>query len=360
LKSKIALYIGSGGRYFCQKLTEFNYTGLAFESYAKAYRWLDHRHSNDQTIPDVIICDSYIKGEKFSNFLLSINSRKEFEQLTVIIVSSKPSKDEKMEAITSGADEYFETNLNVENLQFRLNFLTDFKKNKFEQEEKHNLDTESLIDLDTKSEKGNIKPWKRAFDVLFSSILILILSPFFLLVAALIKITSPGPVFYISKRAGAGYKIFNFYKFRTMKVGADEKLHELSERNQYNNNGHEKAFVKISNDPRITPIGHFLRKTSLDETPQLFNVLKGDMSLVGNRPLPLYEASLLTKDKSAERFLAPAGLTGLWQVTKRGKEEMSGDERLELDILYANKYSFWFDLKIILKTLPAMIQKEKV
>jgi len=120
------------------------------------------------------------------------------------------------------------------------------------------------------------------------------------------------------------------------------------------------TFVKIENDPRVTPFGRFIRKTSIDELPQLFNVLKGDMSIVGNRPLPTYEAEVLTSDKYARRFMGPAGITGLWQVTKRGTAEMSEEERIELDIEYADRHNFWYDLGIMIRTIPAMIQKEAV
>jgi lipopolysaccharide/colanic/teichoic acid biosynthesis glycosyltransferase len=120
------------------------------------------------------------------------------------------------------------------------------------------------------------------------------------------------------------------------------------------------VFNKFANDPRITKVGRFLRNTSIDELPQLINILKGDMHLVGNRPLPLYEAEKLTTDKYAKRFMAPAGLTGLWQVTKRGKSDMSMEERIELDNYYAENFSIWLDLKIILKTFPALLQSENV
>jgi lipopolysaccharide/colanic/teichoic acid biosynthesis glycosyltransferase len=143
-----------------------------------------------------------------------------------------------------------------------------------------------------------------------------------------------------------------------MYVNADQRLQELKSQNQYG--GEEVAFVKIKNDPRITRIGRIIRKTSLDELPQLINVLKGDMSLVGNRPLPLYEAEQLCTEETAERFSAPAGITGLWQVTKRGKDNMSVSERVNLDIEYSRKTSFLFDLKIVFKTLPAMLQHENV
>lgn len=123
----------------------------------------------------------------------------------------------------------------------------------------------------------------------------------------------------------------------------------------------ESAFVKIENDPRITKVGKFIRKYSIDELPQLFNILKGDMSIVGNRPLPLYEAEKLTADKSIDRFMAPAGLTGLWQVEERGKGGMmSAEERKRLDIEYGRNYSFKMDMQIIFRTLTAFVQKNNV
>ena len=126
---------------------------------------------------------------------------------------------------------------------------------------------------------------------------------------------------------------------------------------------HERsnAFIKLENDPRITKIGHIIRKYSIDELPQLFNILNGDMSIVGNRPLPVYEAELLTSDEYIQRFMAPAGLTGLWQVEKRGNSgSMSAEERKQLDIKYAHTFSFWLDMKIIIKTFTAFVQKEDV
>src|ERR1700692_3772200 len=114
-------------------------------------------------------------------------------------------------------------------------------------------------------------------------------------------------------------------------------MSELTHLNQYDAAGRGPVFFKINNDPRITKVGAFLRNTSLDELPQLLNVLLGNMSLVGNRPLPLYEAATLTTDDWAKRFMAPAGITGLWQIKKRGKEDMSVEERINLDIVYANR-----------------------
>lgn len=201
-----------------------------------------------------------------------------------------------------------------------------------------------------------IKHWvlRRAIDIIVSGSALLLLSPVLLLTALIIKLESRGPVFYISKRAGNNYKIFNFYKFRSMVVDADKKLNTLD--NQYK----KGAFFKVKNDPRVTRFGAFIRKTSIDEIPQLINVLKGDMSLVGNRPLPLYEAEQLTKDQIALRFLAPAGITGLWQITQRGRDEVTEKERILLDLKYARSWSFFYDLKIILGTFPALFQKESV
>jgi lipopolysaccharide/colanic/teichoic acid biosynthesis glycosyltransferase len=201
---------------------------------------------------------------------------------------------------------------------------------------------------------------KRMIDIILASVLIILLSPIFLLIALAIKIESRGPVFYNANRAGRGFRIFKFFKFRTMEVNADKKVDALAHLNQYGVDNMSARFFKISNDPRITKVGRFLRNTSLDELPQLFNVLKGDMSLVGNRPLPLYEAATLTTNEFVERFMAPAGITGLWQIKKRGKSAMSVDERIELDISYARKSNLMYDFWIMVKTPGALFQKTDV
>ncbi|MDH5379527.1 MAG: sugar transferase [Cyclobacteriaceae bacterium] len=201
---------------------------------------------------------------------------------------------------------------------------------------------------------------KRVFDIVISSILLLLLSPLLILVSLIIKLESKGPVFYVSRRAGRGYKVFDFYKFRSMRMDSDKKLKDLWYLNCYESEKSEdEIFFKLSHDPRVTKFGKFIRNTSIDELPQLFNVLFGDMSLVGNRPLPLYEAEQLVKDEVAMRFLAPAGITGLWQVTKRGKHTLSNSERIQLDIDYARKNSFKYDLKILFKTFPALFQQDE-
>ena len=200
----------------------------------------------------------------------------------------------------------------------------------------------------------------RSLDIFVSLAAIAFLLPLFIGVAIAVKISSKGPIFYSSLRAGRGFKIFKFYKFRTMIVDADKKINELAQLNLYAATEKNANFFKIKDDPRITKLGEFLRNTSLDELPQLVNVLKGDMSIVGNRPLPLYEAATLTTDAWAERFMAPAGITGLWQISKRGKAEMSNEERIFLDIDYARNHSLRGDLKILIQTPAALFQKTSV
>lgn len=234
---------------------------------------------------------------------------------------------------------------------------------------------------------------KRLIDIIGASVLLIILSPVLLTVAILIKLESRGPIIYTSKRVGQDYNVFGFIKFRSMRTDADKMLLEVSKtNNQYctetgvkplekvphtlknlvsdegwfsemeliSKQEQEQPFIKIVNDPRITRVGSFIRNTSIDELPQLFNVLRGDMSLVGNRPLPVYEAEKLTTDDAIERFVAPAGITGLWQVTKRGKGNMSAEGRQKLDIKYARHASFCLDLWILFKTPLAAIQSENV
>jgi lipopolysaccharide/colanic/teichoic acid biosynthesis glycosyltransferase len=272
-----------------------------------------------------------------------------------ILYTPKFDQSVKDLAFKIGADEYHDGPVTYAFLK-RIEFIKKLKHYKNNRGNKPYAVVQSL------DEVPKIKLWalKRTFDIMVSFTGLLLLSPLLILIAILIKLESKGPIWYISKRAGAGYRIFDFYKFRSMRVGADAELKKLEHLNQYAENSTNGVFFKIKNDPRITRIGNMLRNTSLDEIPQLINVLKGDMSLVGNRPLPLYEAEQLTKDQIAWRFLAPAGITGLWQVTKRGKGDMSPEERIALDMEYAMKNSFWLDIKILFSTFPALLQKEKV
>lgn len=206
-------------------------------------------------------------------------------------------------------------------------------------------------------QRVKISSSKRLFDIVFASAALLALSPLMISVAILIWLESPGKIIYRSRRVGKNFDEFDFFKFRSMYQDADQRLKDMMAQNQY---GENAVFVKFVNDPRITRVGRFIRKYSIDELPQLLNVLRGEMSLVGNRPLPVYEAEQLTTEKYSERFFAAAGLTGLWQVTKRGTNDMSTAERIALDVEYATCNSLLFDAKLLVRTATAFVQKENV
>jgi lipopolysaccharide/colanic/teichoic acid biosynthesis glycosyltransferase len=306
--------------------------------------------SDDLTLPDAIL----INPESISDDTANLKEISQKKAIPLILYTPRYDKAVKSIALKITADDYHYGAMSPAFFK-RLDFIKKLKAYKNERGNKPyaTKPTEQV---------PHIELWsmKRAFDILISATALIILMPICVLIALIIKLESKGPIFYISKRAGTGYRIFNFYKFRTMRQGADSELAKLAHLNQYSENSNDGVFFKIKDDPRITKFGHFLRNTSLDEIPQLMNVLVGDMSLVGNRPLPLYEAEKLTKDQIAWRFLAPAGITGLWQITKRGKDNMSPDERIALDMEYAMKNSFWLDMKILFSTFPALLQKEKV
>ena len=340
--------------------------------------------------------------------------RKKCHSVYIILITDTMSDEERDIYMKCGINDTIVNAASVTELNKKIQFISDRENILFDNEApKHTI------------LRFQIPIWKRMFDIVFSALAIVILSPIFIITAIAIRLESPGPILFKSKRVGTNYTIFDFLKFRSMYIDAEERLKELSkDHNQYaaasSDDNHkeeednktitaplgekaeqdmidmgmesmmmisdeevmlvgddfvmaesdfnkqkqediDKAFVKIENDPRITKVGRFIRKYSIDELPQLFNILKGDMSVVGNRPLPLYEAEKLTADSSIDRFMAPAGLTGLWQVEERGKGgNMSAEERKQLDITYGQTYSFMLDMKIIFRTLTAFVQKENV
>ena len=366
-------------------------------------------------------CKSHASGEHFIVFyeknirtedVTAITYlRKNCEGLYIILLTDQLTGEERDVYQKCGINDTLDPKATVTELNKKLQFISG---------------RESIL-FDTQVSKKRILRfqiplWKRLFDIVCSSIGIVILSPVLIITALAIKAESKGPVLFKSKRVGTNYKIFDFLKFRSMYTDAEERLKELSKSNNQYAEHHEpteeeskstitaplgdeaemtmlemgmesemlisddetmlvgddfvmaesdfnkqkeeennNAFVKIENDPRITKVGRFIRKYSIDELPQLFNILKGDMSIVGNRPLPLYEAEKLTADSSIDRFMAPAGLTGLWQVEERGKGgNMSAEERKQLDITYGQTYNFKLDMKIIFRTLFSFVQKENV
>ena len=305
------------------------------------------------SIPDIILVE-VDKNEECFQLVERLRTNFLMNGLIIVMISTQKNKKLVQKAMQMKLHDFYTYPFSTSDLRERLNFLVKFKLIR-----PRLLELSQEVDITYKMPVG-----KRLLDLFISLMMLIFLFPVLLLIAIMIKFDSKGPIFYKSKRVGTGYKIFDFYKFRSMRTDADQQLAQLSAtNNQYNNEEEgtaKSAFVKIKNDPRITKFGNFLRNSSLDELPQLFNILRGDMSIVGNRPLPVYEAEMLTSNEWSMRFLGPAGLTGLWQISKRGKEEMSERERKKLDNFYAQKHSFWLDLKIIVGTVPALFQKEKV
>ena len=336
--------------------------------------------------------------------------RKKCANIYIILLTDVLTDEDRQIYQKCGINDTLSVNASVTELNKKIQFISDREAIMFDDQvsKKHIL-------------RFKIPLWKRTFDIVFSLLAIIILSPVFIITAIAIRLESPGPILFKSKRVGTNYTIFDFLKFRSMYTDAEKRLKEVSKAagNQYAEKDEKEeakanitaplgdeaemammamgmesdmmisddevmlvgddfvvaesdfskekeeeinnAFVKIENDPRVTKVGRFIRKYSIDELPQLFNILKGDMSIVGNRPLPLYEAEKLTIDSSIDRFMAPAGLTGLWQVEERGKGGlMSAEERKQLDITYGQTYNFLLDMKIIFRTLTAFIQKENV
>jgi lipopolysaccharide/colanic/teichoic acid biosynthesis glycosyltransferase len=225
------------------------------------------------------------------------------------------SEDQQCKIISSGlTDDFLDPKTDTENIIERIQFLAKVKGNLINGYMPMDVLEDEVVN--GMSFKGIMK---RFLDIIVSLVLLVVLSPIFLLIAIAIKLESRGSIFYNSYRAGQGFRVFKFFKFRTMRVDADILLDELAAHNQYNSE-YNATFFKLENDPRVTYVGSFLRKSSLDELPQLLNVLKGDMSLVGNRPLPLYEAVKLTTDNYVDVSLV---LPALQDYGRSKKEEKS-------------------------------------
>jgi undecaprenyl-phosphate galactose phosphotransferase len=216
---------------------------------------------------------------------------------------------------------------------------------------------EDIFALELKNNLANPLNYflKRAIDYLITLILLPLIMPLFIFIALLVKITSKGPIIFSHERVGKGGKIFKCYKFRTMYIDAEEKLKQILETNPEVKVEWETKY-KLTNDPRVTPIGKFLRKTSLDELPQIFNVLKGEMSLIGPRPVTKEELDKYYKEKAELYCLIPPGITGLWQVS--GRSNLTYEERVNLDCWYIRNWSLWLDLVILLKTVKVVLKGE--
>ncbi len=340
------LYVGRNSIVINHLIANCN-SGYAAENSSKAASMLA-RLVKHHSLPDIIIADANI-GKEELNRINQILSEKEYRTIPFLIDHSQSVPDTIQQIIKE--------QLADDSINITLLSSTQIKKKADFWKRMKSANIQATIKENRRNFGYQSKEiTKRTFDIVLSISLMLIFSPLFLLIFLALKLEAKGPCIYVSNRAGKGYRIFKFYKFRTMVSDADQKIDQVSHLNAYPLlKAPNPQFFKIFNDPRVTTIGNILRKTSLDELPQLWNVLKGDMSLVGNRPLPLYEAETLTTDKWSKRFLAPAGITGLWQVNKN--TNMSIEERLQLDIRYAEEMSLFKDLKIMAKTPTAMIQK---
>jgi exopolysaccharide biosynthesis polyprenyl glycosylphosphotransferase len=221
----------------------------------------------------------------------------------------------------------------------------------------YNLRSQDSVGLDLEQDthvaasSTSVRTWpsliKRVIDVLGSAMALIVLSPLLIAVAILVKFTSAGPIFFRQTRVGLNKRMFNMYKFRTMIPNAEEVQEELMSMNEMSG-----PVFKIKNDPRVTPLGRFLRKTSIDELPQLINVFRGQMSLVGPRAMSRRDFELFNTDTHRRRFSVKPGITCLWQVN--GRNSIPFEQWMELDLQYIDKWSIWLDVKILARTLPAV------
>ena len=348
-KRNLLLFIGSNAVDICGELFEFNYTGLSLPSFFKAELWLKNQILSNAELPVAIISDFALQDDNVFSFHYGLKLQERLNNIPLIVIAKNRPREDKIKALKVGIDDFYIHEVEARQIHERIQFLDKFKKLTSK------MKVEPQVKLNYFLPNFKMPIIKRGFDVLISLLALIFLSPLFLLIAIIIKLESKGPVFYISLRAGSGYRIFNFYKFRTMRLNADKELVNIMHLNEYKNE-FGTTFIKLRKDPRVTKFGGLLRSSCLDELPQLINVLLGDMSLVGNRPLPLYEAEKLTKDQFAKRFLAPAGITGLWQISEGNFSGLSDEERMNLDIAYADRSNFLFDLKILFKTIPVVVQ----
>lgn len=361
LATRELLFIGFEGG-FDSNIRNYPYRSDAYHfeienNASKACQWLESRVDRLETfqLPFAVFCSlEWLRNNHFE-FVETIQKHAFLRYIPLIALAHAGTTHDRAELAQKGVDDCYTIPVEWEMLEERLVFLNQFKPK---------IIDDALIARLPQRFSYKLPLSKRVFDVVAATLGIVLSMPVWISVAVAIRLESKGPVIYRSKRVGSGYHIFDFFKFRSMYADADQRLHEIQHLNQYLRQAQTTddgpVFVKINRDPRVTRVGRFIRKYSLDELPQLINVLLGDMSMVGNRPLPIYEAELLVKDEYCERFLAPAGLTGLWQVSKRGRADMSMEERIALDIEYSKNPSIWADLSIILRTFGALVQKEDV
>ena len=285
---------------------------------------------------------------------------KRFPRVYIILITEGLQKEHRKLYLQAGVNNTLSPMASEESLLQMVKFLRLRKEHKLQEFSQSHRKIFNTFHLPV---------WKRIFDILFAVAVLIVLSPILIATAIAIRVESKGRVIYKSQRVGSNYQIFNFLKFRSMYTNADKRLKELNALNQYKieeeltdeqpdirfddltGTSEEEATLLISDDFVISE-EDFLKKKAQEKQNTFVKI---------ENPLPLYEAELLTSDAYIERFMAPAGLTGLWQVEKRGGAgKMSAEERKQLDIKYAQEFSFWLDMKILCKTLTAFVQKENV
>ncbi|HQD08941.1 MAG TPA: sugar transferase, partial [Flavihumibacter sp.] len=303
-------YVGTNSRSINNLVNLFD-GGYATESIQKALNIIRRIEQQQKTAPAVFIIENTVSLNAVAELVGYLRSKEEFHLVPVLMDRmTGDTTNQDPATLQRYYDDVIDTRKVDSKLIQRINFLGKVKmKSRLKAKEKLDL-------LEQLRQKSTLAFGRRLFDIVVSMFAIIFTLPLMALIAIAIKLESKGPVFYISKRAGRGYRVFDFIKFRTMRCDADKQVDQLKHLNSF---GQQKVFFKVVNDPRTTRIGKWLRNTSLDELPQFFNVLKGDMSIVGNRPLPLYEASMLTTDDWSLRFMAPSGITGLWQIRKKDR-----------------------------------------
>ena len=276
----------------------------------KVYQWLLNHITDSETAEQTAV---FFKAEWLihDDFRLprQIMAHPRLRRIPLIALSDGACSVSTETLVANGVDDCYQSPVEWSALVARLEFLMQFKQKILA----------SAPQTIQQNFEFKIKPFKRMLDILGAIAGIALTAPIWIPTAIAIWLESPGPILYRSKRVGRGYQLFHFWKFRSMYRDAEQRFQEYRHLNQYQ--GEKSVFVKFADDPRITRVGRFIRKYSIDELPQLLNVLRGDMSLVGNRPLPPYEAEMLTCDDWSTRFMAPAGITGLWQVRKQAQME---------------------------------------
>ena len=233
----------------------------------------------------------------------------------------------------------------------RLRFMADIFNVRVARVSLSEVGSIPLLNMEPVAQDSQQLVAKRLLDVLCTVLALPLLVPIFLLTALAIKLDSPGPVFFIQKRVGMRKHIFPMYKFRSMQIDAEAQLKNI----EHLNEAHGPIF-KIKNDPRTTRVGRFIRKTSIDELPQLLNVLRGEMSLVGPRPMSIRDVDLFDRGIQRKRFSVKPGLTCFWQIS--GRSDLPFEKWLELDLKYIDTWSFGLDIYILFKTIPAVLKRE--